>query len=584
MLKLCEVMESDVQDYLGRHQNGSEGQNEADAKYPILTALLPALRIYCMWIAARRSEIFTSDNAPTNVVPPMARSLARVLTFLCAEIHNLSDEPASCPYLLPEDIETRGLQALNDDQIPAPCRSYCTEDGNLKPHPDPKPENLDAQKAQLEAQQENIARILDLLRSAYFLAEDPTVPLTCGVVDGQVAFQYQPDGVPNDIQSNAEVDRVPGENARGNLEPSEFNTNGIVPNQAQTFPSGQPHSRGMEVGESSGGPAQRTTDKYLDTMNDADKTVVNMLSPFLDCPSPQPEPGAGSPYEPSYGMHSTTANEIAQELLKGFQPEKDDPAPHYESLTPGKFGSSTWNYFFTPTTPRAHVPESTGQGSFLPGHRGSNHSSHGSVPMAEAPEDPFTTPARRAMADWQPPTGSNMGSATGSPAAVPGNQLLQAPAPPTIPRRQSFNNWSMNANPNASSWSANTIRSGPSTGQAPNPWGPHARAPAGALASSVPSTGQTPNSWAPQAPANAPAGAPASSVPSAFSHPSSLYQGTPKNGVSYGQPTYASVGKNGVHNGATQGNASPASRHFQMDQTASSYDAAIFQAAIQDSK
>src|SRR5690606_37076037 len=117
-----------------------------------------------------------------------------------------------------------------------------------------------------------------------------------------------------------------------------------------------------------------------------------------------------SPEEPSYGMHTTTANELAQELLKSFQPEKDEPTPYYESLNAGQFGSSTWN-FFTTTPPQANAAGSTTRARPLSGHYSSNHSPRGSVPADGVLAGPFATPGRRAMSNMQPQQlGSNMGS------------------------------------------------------------------------------------------------------------------------------------------------------------------------------
>lgn len=536
LLKLCEAMELDFKESLALQEADFEGQHEPEGKPSVVTTLLPVLRIYCIWIGACRSEIFTSPNAPAQVVPRMTQSLARVFTFLCTEIYKLSDTPASCPYLLPEDVETRGLRSFSDDQVPAPCRSYCAEDGKLKPYRDPNSEPMDPSR-------ESIARILDLLRSAYFLAEDSTVPLTCGVVDGQVVFQYQTDGAPDDIQSKAEAPRMP-EKATEKHQPGPEvnNTNGVMATRTPVFPSGPPPAQRTATGESSQRPSRRPTSENLYPMNDADKTVVNMLSPFLECPTPRSEQGGGTPQESSYGMHSTTANELAQELLKTFQPEKDEPVPYYESLSPGKFGSSTWNYFVAPGSSRGQVPGSTGQGAFFPRHGGSNHSSRGSGSLGGEPlDDPFTTPGRRAVGDLQPRTQSNVASPGISPAERSRNQLLQAfTAPgPAPPGSSTFSSWPANRN----------------VTQTSNPWGHQASV-----------------------------GGPASSAASAFSHPNSLYQGTPNNAMSYGHPTYGNVGNHQMYNGTTQEGASSASRPFQMDDTASSYDAAILQAAWQGSK
>jgi hypothetical protein len=80
-------------------------------------------------------------------------------------------------------------------------------------------------------------------------------------------------------------------------------------------------------------------------------------------------------------------------------------------------------------------------------------------------------------------------------------------------------------------------------------------------------------------------GYPMSSAVSGFSHPSSLYQGTPANEANYGMPTGGYMDMNRYERNRTQDSAPPSSgRRFQMDETTSSYDAAILQAAFYGNK
>lgn len=515
-----------------------ECQNEANAIPPTVTILLPVLRIYCNWIACRRHEIFGSANAPANVVPHMIESLARVLNYFCAKIP--SDAPPSCPYVLPEDIEAHGLLPLSDDDVPAPRGYYCTEGGRLEPRLDPGEKPLDAPA-------EAVIRMLDVLRSAYFLSEDPSVPLTC-VQKDQLEFQYQPAGVPEQVQNSNEAIQTPRTSANGDAAAPAAEANGIAPMQSPGVPSGP---RGDQQGATRSGRipeplAPQATNKSVSRMNDADRTVVNMLSPFLDCPTSKSEEAAQSPEEPSYGMHTTTANELAQELLKSFQPEKDELTPYYESLNAGQFGSSTWT-FFTTTPPQANAAGSTTRARPLSGHYSSNHSPRGSVPTDGVLVDPFATPGRRAMSNMQPQQlGSNMSSPGFSTADVPrSNHMLQHGT--NSPREASLSSWPTNQGYSA--------------------------------------VGQASNSWAQQTVHSAQQGIPASSAVSGFSHPSSLYQGPPNGAMYYGQPGPSNAGYNLMQqNGPTQGGASSGSSRSRWDATASSYDAAVFQGALRGNK
>jgi hypothetical protein len=77
-----------------------------------------------------------------------------------------------------------------------------------------------------------------------------------------------------------------------------------------------------------------------------------------------------------------------------------------------------------------------------------------------------------------------------------------------------------------------------------------------------------------------------SSSLSAFSHPSSLYQGTPANGITLGMPTGVGYMDTSRYDRNHVQDPAPSSsgRRFQMDETTSSYDAAILQAAFYGNK
>ena len=514
---------------------------DPDAKATLLGALLPVLRVYCIWIATCRNEIVGAPDVTANVIPPMAQSLATVLTLLCAEVYNTSTAPASCPYLLSEDVEMRGLETFSDERVPAPCRGYCTEDGTLKPH-------LESEQHQFGIAQESMARILDILRSAYFLAEDQVFPLACGVVENQLAFQYQPicdkAAAQNGSAPSQSIPPVVGANVASHKQSAE---NG----RDQTPATPRVHIRqASQEAESRHVPLQTTAphkDDRLESMDAFDETVANVLSPFIDCPSPKSEQNARSPDEPSYGMHSTTANEVAQELLKSFQRESHEPTPYYESFSPGQFGNSTWNNYFTPTPPKVPGSGSTQHGGLSSYQRHSLNSSRGSANAGEALGDPFVTPGRTAVGSLQPPIHT---SSTGSPRAPTGG--LQPGQSASSFQSFGGSTWGV-PRPPSGSWNQGTNQT-----------------PIGQRSSTA------------SGPSYYPPGFPASSNVSAFSHPSSLYQGTPANiNMNHGGNAYGNYGNAHMSNGTSR--PSP-SRHLRMENTASSYDAAIFQAALEGQK
>lgn len=72
---------------------------------------------------------------------------------------------------------------------------------------------------------------------------------------------------------------------------------------------------------------------------------------------------------------------------------------------------------------------------------------------------------------------------------------------------------------------------------------------------------------------------PQSSSVSGFSHPSSLYQGTPMNGAQYGAFAPNNAGHSQQRRSVSQREQGMPARHFQMDNTTSSYNEAILRSA-----
>lgn len=518
--------------------------------------------------------MFSAAEALGEVLPSMVRSLATVVTVLAAESYS-RDNLASCPYLLPEDLEIRGLKSFSNDRVPAECRSYCTEDGNLKPH------RQTSLEVCLTSEEEFAARLLDTLRCAYNLAEDPAVPLTAQFIEGYLKFEYK--AVEEKLQLPQDT-TDPTPPTRGDGCNVDDDHNDMVSTSRQSTPAvhgqgDQPMITVSNSQQNSGSTLHSSSLSYgfipATELSHADTNVVNMLSPFLDCPTPRSEQSEALPEEPSYGMHSATADEVARELLANFHPEQGaDVGPVLDPWDP-----LIWNCKFpSPTPARPHVSTpALGNGTF-PSHRTSNRSSRGSVPTADMLEDPFATPGSRPMISNGIPVGiqqphriSNLPSPANIRASSSEeshrNQLLQAFVNPNVSRNSPSASWSQNA------------------------WGDPL------LALQVPEPLR--NTWEQQAPPGF-----MSSGASAFTNQSSLYQGTPANNMAYGMPTYglsmtshiqnpmmrqpqdsmrsqSQSGDEPYRENVPSSNAQLSGRHLQMDKAASSYDQAILSAAWQ---
>jgi protein SMG7 len=528
ILAFCSALISELTNIVGRENPASEDPATAKSS-PVIEALLPLLRIYGMWLAARRQEIFAAGKALGTVLPDMMKAISKVLSLLCNETYT-QENLASCPYLLAEDVQTQGLLPLAPDQVPQACRSYFSESGGLKPR-------LSSRERRLGPFQETLARILDILRCAYFLAEDKLCPLAVHVSEKGLVFEYkevpianedtsQPMSIVNspvgEIKSNtrtASRHRTVSENSQTeNRLASKVDTRRSFVTSIETQP---PHEQSVP--------------------DDADNTVINMLAPFLRPPTPeQAQSGPRFTDETSYGMHSTTANEV-------FGMLQADTSPTTGSMPAGKFEPLPWDWVYTPTPHKGNDASVSYKDAFE-APISPNFSARKMSRTVSTFEDPFTNPTPQLPTMPTPRAGSGMvASPRVSSAAEEAhrNNLLQTFSSSSAPRTSVSSQWGQNHNRT-------------STETATQSYGHH----------------QAPNGYA------------TSPSLSAFSHPSSLYQGTPANGATFGMPTGAGYMDMSRYDRNRIQDPAPSSsgRRFQMDETTSSYDAAILQAAFYGNK
>lgn len=517
MQTICQGLESELRESLKQRKEGGIGSEEA---WPSQTVelLLPLLRTYTSWLAAHHHEIFQAAATLGNVVFDMVQSLAGVFTLLCAETYNQEDL-SSCPYLLPEDLATRGLRPLGDDQIPEPCRFHCKDDGSIKPH-------LQSPQQRFNSRRESLARILDILRGAYYLAEDPTVPLGYKILENWLIFEYQP-CQPGTVSSAAKTDLAlmnggpdrqgqPSARRTPALRKAAPGSTQVTPQQKQSMSQPTSPPSALDMGQANGG------------IDHAEKTVIDMLAPFLRPPTPPQHPRSSE--ESSYGMHTNTANEVFAQLQAEPSPNGSAPSRKLEPLP--------WNWVYTPTPHKPQEQTSSGRAAFS-GHHTSDRSSKGSASGMMSPEDPFAASDSYQLGRPGSARQQNFGSP--SAEAIHRNRLLQsfASANTNPPRYSTFSSWPL---PEAVARSQQlSAASGRGAGAFDNPL--------------------------------------MSSEASGFSQLSSLYQGTPSNNRN---PNAARFGNGGYtsQQQQPQGERAAVSRQFQMDETTSSYDAAILNAAF----
>lgn len=510
-MTFCGALKSELQEAVSNRGDDSSDLGATQIT-SIIEGLLPTLRVYSVWLAAHRHELFSAADTSGAVVPALMQNLVKVFTLLCIVIAGC-ENLASCPYLLPEDLEVRGLRTLTGDQVPRACRVGCEANGNTKPHVYDPERRLDVTK-------ESMARILDTLRCAYFLAEDGSVPVTCQVVESWLVFEYRPPDNEEAVPSSAAGERLANQSeAPAKVRPAR-----------EEECSRQPAASGQDVmgldDHQIETPAQRHRKLSADEEH-AERTVISMLTPFLKPPTPQPQRQVRSDASSSYGMHTVMANDVFALTHSYASPT----AP----MSAGPIAPLPWAW---DNTPKPSALASAGKEAF---HRASrDNSPRDSMTARTSLDDPFTTPGHDAAKfHAQAYFGLPVTGSLSSPAGLAADQshrehLLQSlTSTTTVPRTSPFAQWEEQQGAAASSWGVPQV---------------HRQMPTSTSASS-------------------------------FSHPSSLYMSTPADGLGLGVSGYGVFGRSHHQSPTFGADASSSAHRAQLGDSALSYDDAIFRAA-----
>lgn len=519
---ICDVLASE----LDKHARARKADPETfhNDLTPLLQQLLPALRVYMIWLASRRNEIFTTPEATGGLIRNMLQSLSRVLTLLSAEATEHKGLE-SCPYLLLEDLEIRGFQPMEYDQVPEACRCFCNDAGDIKPRREDQVTNPDVHK-------ESLARLLDILRVGYFFAEDQSAPLSYHISDDMLVFEYAPNKPrPITMSANASESNPPPE-SQPEITADAPQLEGGPVTATQTMASAAPPALHPEE------PTWSDFSIGDEVTNDqTENTVMSMLTPFLKPPTPQAAGHVSATSETSYGLHSASAEDILETMAAQRSPGG--------TIMPTTFEQLPWGWLHTPTPQKRRGTESR---TFSGDQRISVDPHSVQSPdqmMLEHLQSPL---AGRATSDapqdrMSGPLGAPLSPSMEDPHR---NQLLESfLGAGSAPRTSSFSHWSPDHQDSTSRHPS-----------AASPWAQEAK-----------------NSLA----------LPVSSNISAFSHSSSLYQGTPNDirppGIAMPNP-----GSHGPPSSNSWQDSVLNERQRRVDNTTATYNAAIFHGVYQDWK
>ncbi|KAM0284984.1 hypothetical protein ACHAQH_001673 [Verticillium albo-atrum] len=358
----------------GSSENGSLRPQSTSTQLLIL----PLVRMYASWLVACRVE---ASKAPSNVpVEQVAKLLAECLSLI-AELHG-GDGLSLAPHMLPEDHMAIGLLPLNDPNLEPRCRLSFNQDLNVvKPLCDYYDGKI------LEGWEAGLARMLDILLCGYALTEDTTLPFAFH--EDRLVFSYAEDvSAATQTQASAQQYGTQGYSQSDDYVKYPENVAqpvsgyGQAPLQAGQNTASDHSINGpgavLEAGRNECVSADHYGQKMMTiqpkntTINTTEydfsenSAVMNMVNDFMQPPDTHSAMDNHSTSnhqsydESSYGMHSTTANEV----FGSMRPR--DPSA-FGAASASAFPALPWSMVYQPT-PNTRSAELARPGGF------SNHS------------------------------------------------------------------------------------------------------------------------------------------------------------------------------------------------------------------
>ncbi|KAK5629568.1 hypothetical protein RRF57_005283 [Xylaria bambusicola] len=332
---------------------------------PSLLKLLPLFRLYIAWSYVSRADLVQYQEYLQPYLKDLYRLLADILTTLNKYI-DMAMDTVSSKYLLPEDSEAQGLRPLNDRILPLFLR--VEEQQRFGP-----PKRVKIRKPQqnvfgrqFKQETEAVWRIRDIICCGVFLAGSVKFPIalttqtqqgrdteTWIFVDGTTVAS-------NEATLSRLLNKLNFGDIKSGMETTETTTienknspiasPGIAP-QASVPPADNMPNKGK--GKSLTGPSTN----YLDSDLSEDSEMINMVNKLLDPVDPVRSHLSQAQADSSYGMHSSTANEIFGNL---------DTSPIQPSPVSKAIPNLPWDYFYKPTP---HLSSNQEQNQLIPnGH------------------------------------------------------------------------------------------------------------------------------------------------------------------------------------------------------------------------
>ncbi|KAI8962478.1 hypothetical protein F5Y11DRAFT_191371 [Daldinia sp. FL1419] len=385
-----------------------DGRDSAESPIcfsPLLARLFPFIRIYISWIYVSQTDI----NNYREFLEPYASDAYRLLADTLTLLNAITDQVAittPSKYLLPEDVEALGLRPFANDNLPLFIQlKDLLRPSSPKKSKSRKPRQR-ASGCQYRPDTETVWRIRDIVYCGVLLSNSPACPLVVALRqhEGQDVECWDFTDGPSQKVPISEVImlRMLNKLKLGNAKPKPDS-----PAQKDSGPASPEIAvEDEKLSYSDDGDVdpemQRQPDKgksvdeqapfsLLDTDLSGDSEMVNMVNKLLDPTEDSRPQSSQTQADTSYGMNTTTANDIFGQLGANSEHTSAQPSPASKTIP-----SLPWGYFYKPT-PHRSTSQSNNQlstdGDYIP------RSVHGQLDSLEPSSylDGLATGARQAQ-------------------------------------------------------------------------------------------------------------------------------------------------------------------------------------------
>ncbi|KAI1751456.1 hypothetical protein F4782DRAFT_184486 [Xylaria castorea] len=350
---------------------------------PGLLMLLPFFRLYLAWSYVTRADLVQYQEYLEPHITDLYRLLADVLTSLTRYIDPTLDTVSS-KYLLPEDTEAQGLRPLGDRRLP--LFLHVEEQRNSVP-----PKRAKSQKPhknvfgrEFKQETETVWRIRDIICCGLLLVGSAKFPIVLTTRTDQgcdIETWLFVDGTATSLSSDEAslsclLNKLNFGDIKSSLKtPTVQETKKPRTNSTRDSPIPTPEN-GRKVSdieldnvsdENNGNYSNKLSTNYQDSDLLEDDEMVNMVNKLLDPIDDVHPQSSQAQAEPSYGMDSSTANEILGILeVSPVQPSPvSKPIPYLP-----------WDLVYKPTP---HRTNSQDQNQLSPNGHGIPRSASGQL-------------------------------------------------------------------------------------------------------------------------------------------------------------------------------------------------------------